>query len=78
MTASTKSTPPPQLLPLPPRTPLTPEEQELVDNLLDFVRDLERNGISVHRGQWIEVRMAPRGNAETGRFMVSSRDFETG
>ncbi len=45
-------------------TPRTPEERELVRNLLRGLRAFERGGIFV-RYEWCRVRRSPRANEST-------------
>jgi hypothetical protein len=48
----------------PDTTPRTPEERELVRNLLAGVRKFERRGVYINH-EWCRVRRAPRAGAET-------------
>jgi hypothetical protein len=57
-------------------TPRTPEDRELVRNLMKFVHACERNGIYARRGMWFRVRIAPRGNnAPTAAVDLDNRVF---
>lgn len=56
----------------PDTTPRTPEETEMVRNLLTGMRAFERRGIFIDH-EWCRVRRAPRAGAETMTIEVGSR-----
>jgi hypothetical protein len=55
-------------------TPRTPEEQELVRNLLRGLRAFERNGVFV-RYEWCRVRRSTRTGAPTMTIELDSNRF---
>lgn len=55
-------------------TPRTPEERELVRNLLRGVRAFERAGIFV-RHEWCRVRRSPRAGLVTMTMEIDSERY---
>jgi hypothetical protein len=56
-------------------TPRTPEERELVRNLLEGLRKFERNGYFINH-EWCRVRRAPRAGLSTMIVEMDSKNLD--
>lgn len=62
------------IIPDPETTPRTPEERELVRNLLEGVRKFARNGYHINH-EWCRVRRAPRAGLTTMTVEMDSNNL---